>query len=186
MVALSLGIGLWLARRDPGLLAERLKPPVQRRQDPADRRLMSLFMALLVAWLVLIGLDARQGWSDVPVWVQGLGAALLLAGIAIGTWVLRENSFAATVVAIQDERGQRVVSTGPYALVRHPFYVCGVLFFVGPPLLMGSWWGLAVVPAITLLLAVRIGVEERVLRRSLPGYDTYAARVRYRLVPGVW
>jgi protein-S-isoprenylcysteine O-methyltransferase Ste14 len=99
---------------------------------------------------------------------------------------MRENSFAAPVIRLQTERGHRVVSTGPYALVRHPMYSGSVLFFVGAPLLLGSWWGVAMSPLLVLLFAGRIVIEERALTAGLPGYADYTARVRYRLVPGVW
>ena len=100
--------------------------------------------------------------------------------------VFRENSFAAPVVKLQAERAQRVISTGPYAYVRHPMYSGMMLFFAGLPLALDSWWGLAMAPLFLALFAVRIGIEERTLREGLPGYIDYAARVRYRLVPGVW
>ncbi len=101
--------------------------------------------------------------------------------------MLRANSFAATTVRVQAERGQTVISTGPYAVVRHPMYGYALLLFGGAPLLLGSLWGLAAALAVLLpLLAVRLLGEEAVLRDGLPGYRDYAARVRYRLVPGVW
>jgi protein-S-isoprenylcysteine O-methyltransferase Ste14 len=101
-------------------------------------------------------------------------------------WVFRENSFAAPVVKVQSARAHRVVSTGPYALVRHPMYSGIMLFFVGVPLLLGSWWGVAIALLFIVLFAIRARIEERALIDGLPGYADYAARVRYRLVPGVW
>jgi len=101
-------------------------------------------------------------------------------------WVFRENSFAAPVVKIQDERNQKVVTTGPYRFVRHPMYAGGLFYFFALPFMFGSWLGLAVVPIFIALLLARIPIEERMLRNDLAGYDAYAARVRYRLVPGVW
>ena len=100
--------------------------------------------------------------------------------------IMRTNSFAAPVVKIQAERGHHVVSDGPYAVVRHPMYGGTLLLIAGIPLLLGSWWGLAFAPLIVLLFAVRAVMEERTLMAELPGYTDYAARVRYRLVPGVW
>jgi protein-S-isoprenylcysteine O-methyltransferase Ste14 len=98
----------------------------------------------------------------------------------------RENSYAAPVVKIQRERGHRVVSTGPYAHIRHPMYAGALLFFIGTPLLLGSWWGLVAAPVIAAMLAVRAALEERTLADELPGYRDYTARVRYRLIPGIW
>jgi protein-S-isoprenylcysteine O-methyltransferase Ste14 len=101
-------------------------------------------------------------------------------------WVMRENSFAAPVVKVQAERGHRVIDTGPYAHVRHPMYSGTVLFFFGMPLLLGSWWGVILAPLFVGLFAIRAGIEERALLAGLPGYADYTARVRYRLVPGIW
>jgi protein-S-isoprenylcysteine O-methyltransferase Ste14 len=178
--------GLWLARVDPALLAERMRPTMQRDQPAADKKFMLVFGLTALAWLVAIGLDARYRASDVPVALQALGWLMLVFSSAFIMWVMRENSFAAPVIKLQTERGHRVVSTGPYAWVRHPMYSGTVLFFAGAPLLLGSWWGLAMSPLFVLLFAVRSGIEERALRDGLPGYADYAARVRYRLVPGLW
>jgi protein-S-isoprenylcysteine O-methyltransferase Ste14 len=101
-------------------------------------------------------------------------------------WVMRENSFAIPVVKLQTERGHRVVSTGPYAWVRHPMYTGTILFFVGAPLLLGSWWGVAMSPLFVVLFAIRTRIEERALIAGLPEYADYTARVRYRLLPGLW
>jgi protein-S-isoprenylcysteine O-methyltransferase Ste14 len=178
--------GWWLYRVDPALLAERLRPVLQRDQPAADKAFMFVFVVAMLAWLVAMGLDRRALSSDVPVAVQMLGLVLFVLSTLFILWVFRENSFAAPVIKLQAERAQRVISTGPYAHVRHPMYSGMVLFFAGVPLLLGSWWGLVMVPVIVGLFAVRIGIEERTLREGLPGYSDYAARVRYRLFPGVW
>jgi protein-S-isoprenylcysteine O-methyltransferase Ste14 len=111
---------------------------------------------------------------------------MYLLSTAFIMWVFRENSFAAPVVKMQTERDHRVVSSGPYAFVRHPMYSGIMLFFVGLPLLLGSWWGIAFAPLFFVLFAVRTGIEERALTAGLSGYADYAARVRYRLFPGLW
>jgi protein-S-isoprenylcysteine O-methyltransferase Ste14 len=178
--------GWWLYRIDPALLAERLRPLLQKDQPAADKVFMGALIVAMLAWLVLIGIDRRVEGSDMPVALQAAGVALFLLSTLFTLWVFRENSFAAPVVKLQAERAQRVISTGPYAHVRHPMYSGMVLFFTGLPLLLGSWWGLAMVPIFIALFAIRIGIEERILRDGLPGYADYAARVRYRLVPGVW
>jgi protein-S-isoprenylcysteine O-methyltransferase Ste14 len=124
--------------------------------------------------------------SDIPVALQALGLAMLLLTTGFIMWVMRENSFAAPVVKVQTERGHHVVSTGPYAWVRHPMYSGTILLFVGVPLLLGSWWGMALSPLFVILFAIRSGIEERALIAGLPGYADYTRRVRYRLVPGLW
>jgi protein-S-isoprenylcysteine O-methyltransferase Ste14 len=115
-----------------------------------------------------------------------VGALILLVGTWICYWTMRENSFAAPVVKIQRDRGQTVITTGPYAHVRHPMYGGALLYFVGTSLLLGSWWGLVAVLVLAALLAIRIAIEEKALRAGLQGYDDYAVRVRYRLVPLIW
>jgi len=178
--------GWWLYRIDPALLAERLRPVIQRDQPAADKAFMIAFIAAFVAWLIAAGLDRRAVASNVPLALQALGFVLYLACMLFIMWVFRENSFAAPVVKLQAERAQHVISSGPYAHVRHPMYSGMIMFFAGVPLLLGSWWGLAIAPFLVLLLAVRIRIEERTLMAGLPGYADYAARVRYRLLPGVW
>jgi len=183
---LSLALGLWLGRHDPALLAERLGSPFQRTQKSWDKIFIAVLMVLYLGWLVLMGLDARWGISRVPLWLQALGAL----NVALSTYVtfltFRENSYAAPVVKIQRERGHRVVSTGPYAHVRHPMYAGGLLMFVGMPLQLGSWLGLAAVALLLPLLAFRVVMEERTLAAELAGYRDYAERVRWRLLPGIW
>jgi protein-S-isoprenylcysteine O-methyltransferase Ste14 len=187
MLLLSLATGLWLARHDPGLLRERLAGPIQKNQPPADKVVLTLIFIAIFGLLALTGLDAvRFGWSAMPVWVQVIGAALVALGIGFSYRTMRENSFAAPVVKIQADRGQRVITTGPYAYVRHPFYTGALLYLAGTSLMLGSWWGLLAVVLVTVLLAIRIGIEEQTLRRGLEGYDDYARRVAYRLVPFVW
>jgi protein-S-isoprenylcysteine O-methyltransferase Ste14 len=180
-------VGVWLAQHDPGLLAERMSGIFARSQRTWDRILMSVFVVIWIGSLVLSALDAvRFHWSRVPIWLQAVGAILVALSYYVFYLTFRENSYAAPTVKIQSERGHRVVSTGPYAMVRHPMYAGAVAFFVGTPLLLGSWWGLAIAPALIVLLSVRALLEECTLADELPGYRDYAARVRYRLVPGIW
>jgi protein-S-isoprenylcysteine O-methyltransferase Ste14 len=187
MGGIGLAVNLWLARHDPGLLAERLSAGFQSAQNTWDKVFSATMFVLLSIWFVIIALDAvRFRWSHVPVWVQAVGVILLALHTYIAYRTLRENTFAAPVVKIQPDRGHRVVSTGPYGYVRHPMYAGALLYFTGVPLLLGSWFGLAAAPLMVAMLAMRAVLEERVLASELPGYRDYAARVRYRLVPGIW
>jgi len=183
---LGISCGLWLARTDPALLAERMHPMMQRDQPAADKKFMLAFGIVALIWFFAIGLDQRYHASDVPLAPQAVGWAMLVLSTGFIMWVMRENSFAVPVVKLQTERGHRVVSTGPYAWVRHPMYSGIVLFFVGAPMLLGSWWGLAMSPLFVVLFAIRAEIEERALIAGLPGYADYTVRVRYRLVPGLW
>jgi protein-S-isoprenylcysteine O-methyltransferase Ste14 len=183
---LGVSCGLWLARTDPALLAERMHPMMQSGQPLADKIFMLAFGLVALSWFLVIGFDERMHASHVPTALQALGLAMLLGSVGFIMWVMHENSFAAPVVKLQTERGHRVVSTGPYAWVRHPMYSGSVLFFVGAPLLLGSWWGVAMLPLFIALFAIRARIEERALIAGLPGYADYATRVRYRLLPGLW
>ena len=178
--------GLWLARHDPALLAERMRPMMQHDQPAADKTFVLVFGFAALIWFLAIGLDMRAHGVRIPGAWQALGFLLLLLSSGFILWVMRENSFAAPVIKLQTERGHRVISTGPYAFVRHPMYSGTVLFFVGAPLLLGSCWGVATSPLFAVLFAFRVVIEERALVAGLPGYADYAARVRYRLAPGLW
>ncbi len=187
MVALSLVFGVYGARVDPGLLRERLKPPVQKDQPLADKLVLIPILLLVFAAMGFMAADAaRWRWSTMPPAVQWAGCALLLAAFLFIFRVMRTNSFAAPVVKIQKDRGQAVITTGPYAIVRHPMYLGALFYLAGTSLVLGSWWGLATVPLFALLLGIRIGIEERTLRTGLEGYDDYARRVRWRLLPFIW
>jgi protein-S-isoprenylcysteine O-methyltransferase Ste14 len=187
MGVLGLAVGLWLAHHDPALLAERMSAGFQATQKTWDKVFMVSLFILWNGWLVLMALDAaRFRWSQVPIWVQTIGAVLIALCMYVFYLTFRENTYAAPVVKIQTERGHRVVTTGPYALVRHPMYAGALLLFIGIPLLLGSWYGLAAVLVIVALLIARIVMEERTLTDELPGYPEYAARVRWRLAPGIW
>jgi protein-S-isoprenylcysteine O-methyltransferase Ste14 len=186
IAVLGIGCGLWLAKTDPALLAERMRPMMQSDQPLADKQFMLVFGFTALIWFLAIGIDKRMHASSIPTTLQALGWAMLMFSTGFIMWVMRANSFAAPVVKLQTERGHRVVSTGPYAWVRHPMYSGTVLFFIGAPLLLGSWWGVAMSPLFIVLFAVRAKIEERALIAGLPGYADYVARVRYRLVPGLW
>jgi protein-S-isoprenylcysteine O-methyltransferase Ste14 len=186
-VACSQATGLWLLKTDPALLAERMKSPFSADQRPRDRAIIVVIMVFLCAWLVFMPLDARRfGWSHTPLWAQVIGAVLIVAAFWGWVGVLRANSFASVKVRVQQERGQTVISTGPYAVVRHPMYGYVLPLLVGTPLLLGSLWGLLGIVVVMPLLAARALGEEDVLMDGLPGYRDYAAKVRFRLVPGIW
>ncbi len=121
-----------------------------------------------------------------PVWAQVVGAAGMVATFYVVSLAFRANTYAAPVAKIQSERKQIVISTGPYRYVRHPMYAAVIPFFAGAPLVLGSWYGLVLLPIMVPVLAVRCALEERMLNAGLEGYADYMKRVRYRLIPGVW
>lgn len=180
-------IGLWLARTDPGLLAERLAPFAQRGQARWDRIFMMAVSVCWCAWLVLMGIDAmRFHWSHVPFWLGVCGAVGIFVSLYATRAVFAANRYAAPVVKIQRERGHTVTDSGPYAYVRHPMYAFAIPLLAGTPLMLGSWWGLACVPLMVAGIGWRAVREERALAAELPGYSAYLERVRYRFVPGIW
>jgi protein-S-isoprenylcysteine O-methyltransferase Ste14 len=180
-------ITLRLARRDPALLAERLKSPWQKGQPFWDKIFILPMMVAWCGWLVLMGLDAvRFRWFVMPLWLQCAGAALIVLSFGMIGRVFRENPFLAAVVRIQTERGHRVVTTGPYAIVRHPLYAATLIYLPATALTLGSWAGLAASGVFLGGLVFRTAMEDRELQRGLAGYPEYAARVRYRLIPFIW
>ena len=180
-------ISLRLAREDPALLAERMKPPIQKGQPFWDKIFLLTMIAAWCGWLVLMGLDAvRFHWSAMPLWLQITGGALMVISYRMIVSVFRENPFLSSVVRIQSERGQRVISTGPYAIVRHPLYATMLIFLPANALLLGSWYGLAALLVFLPGFVFRTVMEDRELMRNLTGYEEYADRVRYRLIPFVW
>jgi protein-S-isoprenylcysteine O-methyltransferase Ste14 len=147
-----------------------------------------LFLAAYLGATVFVPLDVFElrALPPPPPWLAAVGLVVFIAGWGLLTWAMRVNAFAAPVVKHQEERHQRVVDTGPYAVVRHPMYAGAVPLVLGLPLWLGSTAGALVAILPILMLVVRIGIEERFLRRELAGYEDYVRRVRWRLVPGVW
>lgn len=152
-----------------------------------DKAIMGVYTVLLIGMLVAAGLDAgRFGLSNIPVALRVMGWLGLLAAFALVWWVMASNPFLSRMMRIQDERGQVVVTTGPYNYVRHPMYVGTITSMICIPLVLGSFWALIPAVLIDILFVVRTAMEDRTLMEELPGYWEYAARVRYRLFPGIW
>lgn len=177
----------WLLKRDPALLASRMDVSARQNQPWWDRVFLFGFIAFWFCWLALMGADAqRWHWSHVPLWLEAMGGLLIAGGFLATVPVFAANSFAAPVIEVQGERGQHVIDTGPYALVRHPMYAASALYLVGMPLLFGSWIGLLGTAVFLIGVSWRAMGEEQTLKRELPGYAEYMARVPWRLVPYLW
>lgn len=180
----GLPITWWLLKYEPDLIEERMRFRPELSWDKAFVAAMLLFTLF---WLILMPLDAvRFHWSRMPVVLKTIGAVLLLISFFISFLTMRENPYSSGVVRVQKDRGQTVISTGPYRYVRHPMYTGACLFFLGTSLLLGSWYGVLCTPIFAGLFAFRAVREERVLLEKLEGYDAYMARVKYRFVPRVW
>ncbi len=174
-----------LSKKSPDLLVER--STLQSGTKPWDKVIAPLIALVLpvVVWVVA-ALDARHAWSRVGLAVQAGGFVLVAGGILVMILAMAANRFFAATARIQKDRGQRVVSNGPYARVRHPGYVGLILYILGTPLALGSRY--AAIPAVVcaLLIVARTALEDRMLRTELEGYLEYAGRVRWRLAPGLW
>jgi protein-S-isoprenylcysteine O-methyltransferase Ste14 len=179
---------VWLYRKDPALLAERYRRPGSGGQSSTDTAIVYLLLVGFVSWVVLMPLDARRfHWTPaLPLPLEILGGSMLLGAWFFLFRAFADNTFLSPLVRIQNERQQRVVSSGVYGWVRHPMYLGAILMFLGGPLLTGSGTALAAGVLLALLLAARITGEEQLLAKELPGYEEYRTRVRYRLVPLVW
>jgi len=169
-----------------GLLAERVKkrPPGVK---PWDLRIMGMVGLLTIGRYVVAGLDLRYGWGpEVPLTLSLAAIPVAATGYALVTWGMVANAWFATLVRIQDDRGQQVATSGPYQWVRHPGYVGSILFEIGSGVMLQSWWAIGIGVASAALFLLRTAKEDGMLQNELPGYADYASRVRYRLFPGVW
>lgn len=175
---------LYLMRKDPALLERRMSGGPLAEKRPVQKLIMLCTSIGFIALLVVPALDHRFGWSTLPLGGVVAGDVLVAIGFCLIVRVYRENTF--TSATIQVAENQRVVSTGPYAIVRHPMYASAFLYVLGTPLALGSYWGLVPIVPMMPFLIWRLLDEERLLAQTLPGYTDYQKRVRHRLVPFVW
>ncbi|HYW89185.1 MAG TPA: isoprenylcysteine carboxylmethyltransferase family protein [Chloroflexota bacterium] len=181
------GLTVWLLRYNPSLLTERMTGIGKSDQKTWDKVFFVLLNVLFITWLVVMPLDAvRFNWSNVPAALQIVGALALVLSFYFFYRTFKENAYLSPAVRIQSDRGQHVVTTGPYHYVRHPMYAAATIFLVSTSLLLGSWLGVLAALALILAIAFRATREEQTLSQELPGYADYMAQVRYRLVPHVW
>lgn len=184
---ISLIAGLILVRSNYRLMKERQDAVFKKDVKPWDRWILAANMILVTAQYILIGLDAgRHGWSQVPLLIQIVGGGMILVSFAITLWATHENQFLSSQVRIQKERGHHVVSTGSYAIIRHPMYAGYCLLYIGLPLVLNSWWGLTISLALIIVIIIRTRLEDQTLMRELNGYREYSVQTRYRLFPRLW
>jgi protein-S-isoprenylcysteine O-methyltransferase Ste14 len=187
MAITSLALAFWLGKSDPELLTSRQSSPIQKDQGSWDRAFMIIAFAAFLGWLALMGLDARRfHWSEMSIGGEVAGAVLIALCMVVAGYAFHANTFAAHQARAQSQRDHRVVNTGAYAVVRHPMYAGALLFFLGLPLLLGSWCGLFLFPLLAFGLGLRAVGEERRLRLRLTDYDIYTRRVHFRFVPYIW
>jgi protein-S-isoprenylcysteine O-methyltransferase Ste14 len=181
---MSAGITVDLMRRDPGLLGRRMKGGPAAEPRPVQRFLVLGTSVGFLGLIVIPALDFRYQWSVVPLAAVVTGDALFVVGFLLIARVYRENTFTSATVSIT--QGQVVISSGPYAIVRHPMYAGALIYLAGTPPALGSYWGLLALLFMLPFLVWRLIDEEHLLVRELPGYADYCRNVRYRLVPFVW
>ncbi|UCD20494.1 MAG: isoprenylcysteine carboxylmethyltransferase family protein [candidate division WOR-3 bacterium] len=172
---------LYLIRNDPALIERRMRT---REREPFQKKSQIISTILYFLAFLIPGFDHRFGWSSVPVVLVVIADVIVFLGYMLFFLVLRENSYASRVVEVEKE--QKVISTGPYAIVRHPMYVAALMIFLFSPAALGSLWALSAMIPSLLFLIPRIKDEEGLLLKELPGYDEYMQKVRFRLIPMVW
>lgn len=188
LLILCFSVILYLERKDPTLLAERYRKTGTGEERGWDRVIIYGLLIGFILWIVIMPLDAKWfGWSPPALlWEKVVGGAGLVASFLLFFRSYMDNTFLSPFIRVRPERGQRVVSTGVYRIIRHPMYLGAILMFFSAPLLLGSLGGIIVGCALTILLMARIMAEESVLARELGGYNEYLQKVRYRLIPGIW
>lgn len=174
-------MGIWLLLSSPELLSKRLN---NKEKEQTQKHVVALSGLMFIGGFLLCGFDYRFAWSQVPVWVVATASVFFLIGYILYAEVLRENAYLSRTIEVQDD--QQLIDTGLYGIVRHPMYTATLLMFLSMPLILGSWWALALFAIYPLLIIKRIRNEEQVLASGLKGYADYQQRVRWRLIPWVW
>ena len=174
-------MGIWLLLASPELLSTRLN---NKEKEQTQKHVVALSGLMFIGGFLLCGFDYRFAWSQVPLWVVATASVFFLIGYILYAEVLRENAYLSRTIEVQDD--QQLIDTGLYGIVRHPMYTATLLMFLSMPLILGSWWALALFAIYPLLIIKRIRNEEQVLASGLEGYADYQQRVRWRLIPWVW
>jgi len=179
-----LGLTVYLLKSNPALLERRLNSRPSSEKSRKQKIIHFLVSSSLIVAAVLPAIDHRCAWSRVPPGVVATGDLLVALGVLIVGLVFKQNPFASAIIEVGN--GQKIISTGPYAVVRHPMYLGWLVTLLGIPLALGSWWALLTIIPLTLVIAWRLLDEEVFLEQSMPKYVAYRNKVRYRLVPFVW
>lgn len=179
---------IFLLRKDPLLLVERMKSPIQKEQKGWDKAIMSLMFIVAVGYYIIPGFDViRFGWSQpFPAWIEITALVVHIPCFIFLGWVMHANTYLSPVVKIAHEREHQVITEGPYAFVRHPMYSAVIILVVAFPIALGSRFGLIPALLIVLLLVIRTIFEDNTLHTELSGYPEYAGATHYRLIPGIW
>jgi protein-S-isoprenylcysteine O-methyltransferase Ste14 len=179
-----LAITVYLARNDPKLLERRLNAGPTAEKEKRQKIIQFLAAIVFIATVIIPPIDHRFGWSAAPLWVSVIGDLLVALGLLVISLVFKTNTYAAATIEVATE--QKLVTTGPYAFIRHPMYFGALVMLIGVPLALGSYWGLLTVIPMTLVLVWRLVEEEKILAKDLVGYTEYQALVSQRLLPFIW
>ena len=172
---------IYLLKNNPELLERRIK---MKEKEKPQKLFTKLSMLVFITAFIIPGLDYRLNWSDVPLTVIIIADVIIFLGYLFFFFVLKENSYASRIIEVEND--QIVISTGPYAIIRHPMYLAVLLIYVFSPLALGSYWAMLAIFPLPILIVFRIINEEKVLMKELPGYKVYTQRVKYRLIPFIW
>lgn len=183
-VVSSATITFYLWKTNPELLARRVNAGPGAEKEKIQKITHFFVILLFITFLVISAFDHRFGWSHVPFYIVVLGDVLVVSGFFLLFLVFKENAFASSIVEVTTN--QKVITTGPYSIVRHPLYVSCLIIMLGTPLALGSWWSLLTFIPLTLVIIWRLLDEEMFLSKNLQGYTEYCQRVRYRLIPFLW
>lgn len=177
-------ITIYLWKKDPELLARRINAGPGAEKERTQQIIQVFASIFFLAVLIIPSFDHRFGWSNVPLYIIILGDILVALGYFLIFLVFKENTYAAATIKLSTD--QKVITTGPYSIVRHPMYSGTLIMLLGTPLSLGSWWGLLMFIPFTLIIILRLLDEEKFLSENLSSYDEYCQKVRYRLIPLLW
>ena len=179
-----LAITVYLMKKDPKLLERRINAGPGAETQRSQQIIQFLAQIAFIAVIVVPAIDHRFGWSTMPPYMSAVGDLLVALGFLVVFLVFKENTYTSAIIEVGSE--QKIISTGPYALVRHPMYIGALIMLAGIPLALGSWWGLFTIIPITLVIVWRLLDEEKFLAKNLAGYVEYQSKVRCRLLPFIW
>ena len=182
----AVGLSVFLWKHDIELLKDRMKF-TKKSAKRWDKVLMFVSLPFYIPYLVIPGFDAvRYQWSHVPVWAKVACFIVIIASFLWISWIMKENTYLSRFVEIQEERGHKVITTGPYRFVRHPMYISAMMLMIALPTALGSFYALIPLAFIVVFIIVRTSLDDKTLHKELEGYVEYAQKTKYRLLPGIW